>query len=86
MTYLLHPGNVSVVAGIGELVAAPWVLREENERMKSDMLCKICAEAERCILFQPCGHLTCCEGCVSMMTKCPVCQAKINETVRVFMV
>lgn len=46
----------------------------------SDMvLCVICQEHLRKILFNPCKHFITCENCASKCSICPVCRGKIVE-------
>jgi hypothetical protein len=38
----------------------------------------------RAVLFLPCKHRCCCEGCAAEPRACPLCKATINERMRIF--
>jgi hypothetical protein len=46
--------------------------------------CIICMDAIRRIAFTPCGHLCTCVGCANGLSKCPVCNAKIDKAVKIY--
>ncbi len=52
--------------------------------------CCICLENEKIIVFQPCGHLVCCYGCLKLQPKtpifykCPVCRRSTVRFQRIF--
>ena len=60
-------------------------LRREIQQLRDERSCKICLEKEACIVFLPCGHLSCCPTCAPSLTKCPVCRARIDALVRAFL-
>lgn len=60
-------------------------LEEKLERMQEERMCKICMDAEVSVVFLPCGHLSCCEGCANGMNLCPMCRSPIQEKVRTFL-
>ena len=44
-----------------------------------DSLCCVCLDAEKDVVFTPCGHLCICRSCVSKLpvaqrSKCPICK------------
>ncbi|KAL3882672.1 hypothetical protein ACJMK2_028989 [Sinanodonta woodiana] len=57
---------------------------EENRELKKQMTCKICMDAEACIVFLPCSHMMTCPQCAPAFRKCPVCRALVRGTVRAF--
>lgn len=46
--------------------------------------CRICMDAPRSILFQPCSHLLCCQSCAEQVSRCPTCQEAIRSRLHVF--
>jgi len=51
---------------------APAPVKEVKE-------CVVCMEAPRRVRFDKCKHCVCCEMCSAKLTKCPVCNEKINH-------
>lgn len=46
--------------------------------------CVICMDESRCVMFKPCGHVCCCEGCSSSILsvsspKCPLCRQDLKS-------
>lgn len=46
--------------------------------------CVICMDESRCVMFKPCGHVCCCEGCsCSILSasspKCPLCRQDLKS-------
>ena len=61
-------------------------LRDTIEKNEDQKLCKICMVNEKCVLFEPCGHLISCEKCVpSLEKKCPMCRQLITKFVKAYM-
>ncbi|KAK3585152.1 hypothetical protein CHS0354_034285 [Potamilus streckersoni] len=58
---------------------------EENRVLKDQMTCKICMDAEACIVFLPCSHMMTCPQCAPAFRKCPLCRQLISGTVRAHM-
>jgi E3 ubiquitin-protein ligase XIAP/baculoviral IAP repeat-containing protein 7/8 len=57
--------------------------------------CVVCLDADACVLLKPCGHMCLCQGCgsgynssssssSSSSSVCPLCQAPVTHTERVF--
>lgn len=42
-------------------------------------VCKVCLEAARTVVFQPCGHLVCCAECAAAVELCPLCRTLIRH-------
>lgn len=70
--HILHEGEVSIETQI-----------TENRYLKKKLLCTICEDAYRCILFQPCSHLLCCKKCASPVITCIGCGQKIANKLNV---
>ena len=49
------------------------------------LLCTICMNAQKSILFDPCHHMTACENCCDKMTNCPICRESIKKRVSVYL-
>lgn len=48
--------------------------------------CVICMAKPEEVAVDPCGHLSMCEQCGSLVKSCPVCRGPINKLLRVFVV
>lgn len=47
-----------------------------------DSTCTICMDAEKAIVFAPCGHYCCCSECSAQMGQnCPICRRKITHRI-----
>ena len=60
-------------------------LQRENQRLREEKLCKICADCEVGVVFVPCGHFATCVNCAPSFSECPVCRTKIQSAVRTFL-
>ncbi|KAK3793996.1 hypothetical protein RRG08_028430 [Elysia crispata] len=60
-------------------------LKQTNNDLRLQTLCKICMDKEVAVVFLPCGHLVCCTECASAMKDCPVCRNQVKGIVRAFM-
>ncbi|XP_059147848.1 uncharacterized protein LOC131935470 [Physella acuta] len=60
-------------------------LKEQNNQLRQQTVCKICMDQEVAVVFLPCGHLVSCGECASAMSACPVCRKQVKGTVRAFM-
>lgn len=45
--------------------------------------CLVCSDAKRDMLFQPCGHVTCCSGCAPRVKKCLLCRESVNNRLKI---
>ncbi|KAL4232519.1 Baculoviral IAP repeat-containing protein 2 [Mactra antiquata] len=68
-----------------ESVQDPQAIKNENEKLKEQTLCKVCLDNSVSIVFLPCGHLVTCADCAPAMRKCPICRALVKGTVRTYM-
>ncbi|KAM7003718.1 E3 ubiquitin-protein ligase LRSAM1 isoform 3-T4 [Passerculus sandwichensis] len=58
---------------------APALPREERQSE-----CVVCMEREPQMIFLPCGHVCCCQGCCERLLSCPLCRQDIAQRVRIF--
>ncbi|XP_059297252.1 BOI-related E3 ubiquitin-protein ligase 1-like [Lycium ferocissimum] len=59
---------------------------KDDGKSKSNRMCRRCGQRESCVLLLPCRHLCLCTVCGSSLHHaCPVCNSKMNATVRVNM-
>eukprot|EP00966_Prymnesium_polylepis_P166308 3844273-Prymnesium_polylepis.3 len=58
--------------------------RQELNEVTEDKLCAVCLVDEKNILFEPCGHITVCEGCAFQVDKCPLCRTVPTKRAKVY--
>ncbi|NXQ50434.1 LRSM1 ligase, partial [Catharus fuscescens] len=46
--------------------------------------CVVCMEQEPQMIFLPCGHVCCCQGCCERLHSCPLCRQDIAQRIRIF--
>ncbi|KAH3733194.1 hypothetical protein DPMN_039619 [Dreissena polymorpha] len=59
-------------------------LMEQNQRLKSILLCHICHKNQINALFLPCTHHKYCVECTKVNDRCPDCGRPIKERIRTF--
>ncbi|KAH3759307.1 pyruvate, phosphate dikinase [Pelomyxa schiedti] len=47
--------------------------------------CVVCLANQREVLFFPCKHIACCLKCSVTLTECPMCRAKIESVIQVYL-
>jgi hypothetical protein len=52
---------------------------DEKVQPDSELLCLVCLDNKRVILFEPCNHLCTCNQCSKEIQKCPLCNIEINN-------
>ncbi|NXH46515.1 LRSM1 ligase, partial [Dicaeum eximium] len=62
--------------------AAPTAPPLQWDEKKSE--CVVCMEQEPQMIFLPCGHVCCCQGCCERLHSCPLCRQDIAQRVRIF--
>ncbi|KAH9508051.1 hypothetical protein Btru_052708 [Bulinus truncatus] len=60
-------------------------LKDRNNLLRQQTVCKICMDKEVAVVFLPCGHLISCTDCAAAMKDCPVCRIHVKGTVRAFL-
>ncbi|KAH3729496.1 baculoviral IAP repeat-containing protein 2-like [Dreissena polymorpha] len=61
------------------------VILDENEKLKQQLMCKVCMDSDACVVFQPCGHMVTCVKCASKLRKCAICRRKIEGNIRIYL-
>ncbi|KAJ5071832.1 hypothetical protein M0811_09992 [Anaeramoeba ignava] len=59
------------------------LIQNEISRKNSD-LCVVCFDKSKTVVFLPCRHCCCCDSCSMLVTNCPLCRAKINDRMKIF--
>lgn len=61
---------------------------EEQQQFDSnpDLICSICYEYKKTILFLPCNHCMVCRDCSSQLDTCPYCRKPIERKKNIFIV
>ncbi|KAI0495211.1 hypothetical protein KFK09_025361 [Dendrobium nobile] len=72
-------------AALGEQSEITKYSQQEYERLQNEkVLCRICFEAEICMVLLPCRHRTSCKPCAEKCKKCPICRVAIEERMPVY--
>ena len=50
-----------------------------TQHKQDKIQCVVCMDEVRCVLFEPCKHLLCCEPCGSLVRACPFCKQPIKK-------
>jgi len=49
------------------------------------LICNICYDNDKSIMFIPCNHITSCTNCSDKLNKCPICNKKIKKKINFFL-
>jgi len=49
------------------------------------MVCVVCMDRDRCIMFSPCKHIVCCDDCAVVVDSCVLCRSLIEYRTRIFL-
>jgi aspartyl-tRNA synthetase len=59
--------------------------KKRLEQLKETLLCIVCKDSKREILFTPCNHICCCEDCgQKIINHCVYCKAVIQSKIKVY--
>ncbi len=58
--------------------------KEEFEKEEAKNICSICLDRELAYAAIPCAHLCCCASCYLPLKQCPICKAKVDKFMRIF--
>ncbi|XP_078482807.1 baculoviral IAP repeat-containing protein 7-A [Ciona intestinalis] len=59
---------------------------EEIRAIEESKICKVCRNANACIVLLPCGHLSVCQGCSINIERCPICRTFTREKLLTYLV
>ena len=54
-------------------------IKDENNR------CSICLDKNKCMLFLPCKHVSCCKECAEKLDRCPLCRNLIESKTIIYL-
>ena len=54
------------------------------KQLIEDAQCVVCCKEDRCVLFMPCGHLSCCGSCSQLRANCAICQEQICRKIKTY--
>lgn len=57
-------------------------LEEDNKEYEDRLICEICCERFREVIFLSCGHVYCCEKCAMELVTCPIDKSVICSKYR----
>ncbi|KAK0042872.1 inhibitor of apoptosis [Biomphalaria pfeifferi] len=60
-------------------------MKERNNELRQQTMCKICMDKDVEVVFLPCGHLVSCAECAGALKDCAVCRKPVRGTVRAFL-
>jgi len=66
----------------GEIDKIIKCLEEENKEFEDRLICEICCERFREVIFLGCGHVYCCEKCAMELVTCPIDKSVIFSKYR----
>ena len=60
--------------------------KKEQSNNNESMVCCVCLDKQKNVLFEPCKHICCCIECSKNLNPniCPICRKIINEKTNVF--
>jgi Zinc finger, C3HC4 type (RING finger) len=74
------------IAGLLSQLEESVIMTNLPDINESQMVCPICMERNKNILFMPCRHLACCSTCGinTSVQNCPICRGTITERIAIF--
>ena len=54
------------------------------KQLIEDAQCVVCCKEDRCVLFMPCGYLSCCGSCSQLRANCAICQEQICRKIKTY--
>lgn len=55
-----------------------------NENTTNNSTCCICMTNSNNFIYTTCGHMSCCQNCVSRLDRCPVCRDNNGHFIQVY--
>ncbi|CAF1255355.1 unnamed protein product [Rotaria magnacalcarata] len=56
-----------------------------NSQTNKNPTCSVCLDKPPDMVFIPCGHVTTCETCSSIVSDCPICRKNITNKQRIYL-
>ncbi|XP_053389436.1 baculoviral IAP repeat-containing protein 7-like [Mercenaria mercenaria] len=79
--------SVAVIGKMNTMKQQVTANRHLEEKGKEELeirsRCKICLNADLCMVFFPCRHVVACEACSDRLKTCAVCRALIRGSVKI---
>ncbi|RXG68825.1 Baculoviral IAP repeat-containing protein 2 [Armadillidium vulgare] len=69
-------GNSAAVSSNSENLSKNLAM--ELQRIKENMMCKVCMDKEMDVVFLPCTHMVTCSSCAVALASCPICRRDIQ--------
>ncbi len=77
------PDDEDALSDASETAVAVSELLDDGDD-DDPLACRVCWDAPRDTVMQPCNHLATCRTCTHKLTNCPVCRRRIAGTMHVF--
>jgi hypothetical protein len=61
------------------------LIRQNGRASQQNKECTVCYDSAANIALVPCGHTVLCNRCASRVSECPVCRAKVQSRLRIFL-
>lgn len=74
------PSDMDTVRANLTIANARW----RRKPLIEPLLCSVCLEGQRCLVFEPCHHMVTCESCGGKLDKCPICRCAISNRTRIY--
>jgi len=58
--------------------------KEEIDRHKEKIACKVCLDMVADVIFLPCAHIVSCGQCAPALQKCPLCRKVVHGIIKAF--
>jgi len=75
-----YPDNVK----IEENINIPYIVDDGSDET-SALLCVVCIDRTKDMLFYPCMHVSCCGLCGEELKECPMCRGNITKKSKIYL-
>ena len=86
MRLIAAHGRGAAIEAICRLMSTPPKIRQlkrERDDLEDRVLCAICMDAPRSVLFSPCNHLVACAACANTLKDCPLCRGRVKKRIKI---
>jgi len=86
MRLIAAHGRGAAIEAICRLMSTPPKIRQlkrERDDLEDRVLCVICMDAPRSVLFSPCNHLVACAACSNTLKDCPLCRGRVKKRIKI---